>query len=324
MITVSAQPHIQNSLKPGRWINSTCKMCLHSCSTRVHVTDDGIINKIEGNPTNPSNAGKLCPKGNAGILRHYDPSRFKQPLRRTNPEKGPGVDPKWQPIGWDEALEITAREIKKSFDKDPRLIMPSLEDFQKMHIWFWPLALGNHNFYQSGGTMCGGAYHPLNGYIHSAFGAVNDAKYCNYWLSNGAGDGFSSHLHAAAQSHWVAKARVERGMKVISVEPRMSIAGAKAEQWVPIRPATDRHFAMSMSHVLVYEGLCDYVFLRKDTNAPYLVGPDQLFVRDAEGQILVWDGAAGCAKRWNDPTVRNENLALEGEYRVNGIKCRPA
>jgi anaerobic selenocysteine-containing dehydrogenase len=21
----------------------TCKMCLHSCSTRVHVTDDGII-----------------------------------------------------------------------------------------------------------------------------------------------------------------------------------------------------------------------------------------------------------------------------------------
>lgn len=312
-----------NSLKSGRWINSTCKMCLHSCSTRVHVTDDGVINKIEGNPTNPSNNGKLCPKGNAGIMRHYDPQRFKQPLRRTNPEKGPGVDPKWEPISWEEAFDITAREIKKSLDEDPRKILPSIEDFQKMHVWFWPLAIGNHNFYQSGGTMCGGAYHPLNGYIHSAFGAVNDAKYCNYWLSNGAGDGFSSHLHAAAQSNWVAKARVERGMKVVAVEPRMSIAAAKAEEWVPIRPATDRHFAMSMSHVLVYEGLCDYEFLRKDTNAPYLVGPDELFVRNDEGQIYVWDKAANCAKLWNED-FDNKDLALQGEFEVNGVKCRPA
>ncbi len=90
---MASQTPTANSLKSGKWIPSTCKMCLHSCSNLVHVTDDGIINKIEGNPTNPSNAGKLCPKGNAGIMRHYDPERFKQPLRRTNPEKGPGVDP---------------------------------------------------------------------------------------------------------------------------------------------------------------------------------------------------------------------------------------
>lgn len=321
---MSAVRPVQNSLKSGRWVNSTCKMCLHSCSTRVHVTDAGVINKIEGDPTNPSNAGKLCPKGNAGIMRHYDPQRFKQPLKRTNPQKGPGVDPQWVPISWDEAFEITAREIKQSLDKDPRLIMPSLEDFQKMHIWNWPLALGTRNFYQSGGTMCGGAYHPMNGYLHSAFAAVNDAKYCNYWISNGGGDGFSSHLHAAAQSHWVAKARVERGMKVVTVEPRMSIAAAKAEEWIPIRPATDRHFGMSLSHVLVEEGLCDYAFLRNDTNAPYLVGPDQLFVRDANRQICVWDAHEKCAKTWNDPTLVNEHLALDGEYVVEGVRCRPA
>ena len=202
---MNALSSIQNSLKPGRWVNSTCKMCLHSCSIRVHVTDDGVINKIEGNPTNPSNAGKLCPKGNAGIMRHYDPQRFKQPLRRTNTQKGPGIDPKWEPITWEEAFEITAREIKRSFDADPRRIMPSIEDFQKRSVMVWALALGNDNCYRSGGTMCGGAYHPLNGYIHSTFGAVNDAKYCNYWIANGGGDGFSSHLHAAAQSHWVAE-----------------------------------------------------------------------------------------------------------------------
>ncbi len=51
----------------------------------------------------------------------------------------------------------------------------------------WPLSFGNFNFYQSGGTMCGGAYHPMNGFIHSAFGCANDAKYCNYWINNGTG-----------------------------------------------------------------------------------------------------------------------------------------
>ena len=150
-----------NSLKSGRWVPSTCKMCLHSCGNLIHITDEGVINKIEGNPTNPSNNGKLCPKGNSAIMRHYDPARFKQPMKRTNPEKGVGIDPGWEPISWEEAFEITTREIRKSMDEDPRKILPSIEDFQKMHVWAWPLAFGNFNFYQSGGTMCGGAYHPI-------------------------------------------------------------------------------------------------------------------------------------------------------------------
>jgi anaerobic selenocysteine-containing dehydrogenase len=106
-------------------------MCLHSCGTIMHVTDDGIVNKIEGDPTNPSNNGKLCPKGNSAIMRHYDPKRFKQPLKRTNPEKGPNVDPMWQPISWNEALDLVAKVLKDTIADDPRKILPSLEHFQK-------------------------------------------------------------------------------------------------------------------------------------------------------------------------------------------------
>jgi anaerobic selenocysteine-containing dehydrogenase len=288
----------------------------------IHITDDGIINKIEGDPTNPSNAGKLCPKGNSAIMRHYDPNRFKQPLKRTNPEKGPGVDPKWEPIGWDEAFDIVSRELKKAIDEDPRKILPSLEDFQKMNIWNWPLAFGNQNSFQSGGTMCGGAYHPVNGYIHSAFAVANDAKHCNYWINDGTGDGFSSHLHAAAQSHWVANARRDRGMRCVTVEPRLSTSAAKSEEWVPIRPATDRHFALGLCHVMVKEGLCDYEFFKKDTNAPYLVGPDGYFVRNADGKIYVWDSVDDQAKLWDDPSVKD--FALEGTYQVEGKECKPA
>ncbi len=87
-------------------------MCLHSCTNLIHVTVDGVINKVEGDPTNPSNRGKLCPKGNSAIMRHYDPNRFTQPLKRTNPEKGTNVDPKWEPISWDEALDHRRRQAQ--------------------------------------------------------------------------------------------------------------------------------------------------------------------------------------------------------------------
>jgi anaerobic selenocysteine-containing dehydrogenase len=318
----TAKEYMQNSLKPGRWIRSTCKMCLHSCGSLIHVTDDGVINKIEGDPTNPSNNGKLCPKGNSAIMRHYDPKRFKQPMKRTNPEKGPGIDPKWEPISWDEALDLVADVLKKTIEDDPRKILPSLEDFQKMNVWNWPLAFGNQNSFQSGGTMCGGAYHPMNGYIHSAFAVANDALHCNYWINDGTGDGFSSHLHAAAQANWVANARINRGMRCVTIEPRLSTSAAKSEEWVPIRPATDRHFALGLCHVMVKERLCDYAFLRKDTNAPYLVGPDGTFMRNAEGKIYVWDATAGRARTWDDPETGE--MALEGSYQVEGKECKPA
>ena len=313
---------VHNSIKPGKWVRSTCKMCLHSCTNLIHVTDDGVVNKIEGDPTNPSNQGKLCPKGNSAIMRHYDPKRFKQPLKRTNPEKGPNIDPMWEPISWDEAFEITARELKKSIDEDPRKLLPSIEDFQKMNTWAWPLSFGNFNCFQSAGTMCGGAYHPVNGYIHSAFAAANDAKHCMYWINDGTGDGFSSHLHAAAQSKWVADARMDRGMRCVTIEPRFSISAAKSEEWVPILPATDRQFALGLCHEMVNNGLVDYKFMRKDTNAPYLVGEDGYFIRNNEDKIFVWDSVENCAKLWDDPSIKK--LALEGTFDVDGKECKPA
>lgn len=318
----SHEQPVQNSLKPGRWVNSSCKMCLHSCNTRVHITEEGIVNKVEGNSTSPSNNGRLCPKGNAAIMRHYDPNRFKSPLKRTNPEKGPGVDPRWEPIEWNEALDIVARELGRTMKEDPRKLLAAINDFQKLFLWAWPAAFGSANYFSSVGNFCGGGYHPMNGMIHSTFAAANDVNYCDYWINNGGGDGFSSHLHTAAQANHVARARVERNMRVVVVEPRLSIGAAKANEWVPIRPATDRQFALGLCHVLVYENLYDAKFLRKDTNAPYLVGPDGYFVRNAQGKIYVWDAADKKARAWDDPDIKE--LALEGTYQVEGVPCQPA
>ena len=73
---------------------------------------------------------------------------------------------------------------------------------------------------------------------------------------------------------------------------------------------------------MVNENLYDVEFLRKDTNAPYLVGPDGYFVRDRDGKVCVWDTDANMARPWDDKTAGT--LALEGSYQVDGVACKPA
>ena len=72
------------------------------CGIRAHRVN-GVLTKIEGDKTNPMNEGKLCGKGNAALMSLYNPNRVTKPLRRRNPEKGIGIDPKWEEISWDEA-----------------------------------------------------------------------------------------------------------------------------------------------------------------------------------------------------------------------------
>lgn len=77
------------------WIPSTCALCYAVCSILVHRVD-GVAVKIEGNPASAVGKGRLCGKGVSGLMVQYDPHRLTKPLRRTNPQKGVGVDPGWK------------------------------------------------------------------------------------------------------------------------------------------------------------------------------------------------------------------------------------
>lgn len=303
-----------------REVKSVCKMCLHGCGIIVRV-EDGVVTKIEGDPTNPDNLGKLCPKGNVGMLRLYDPKRVKAPMVRTNPEKGPGVDPGWKEISWDEALDLVEAKLKPIRESDPRRLLVASGDFQRIFNWAWPAAFGSPHFFSTVGQYCGAAYHPINGITDTSFAVVNDYQYCNYWLQVGSGDGFSSHLHLSGSAKRMADARM-RGMKVVTVEPRMSPAAAKADEWVPIRPGTDRAFALGLMHSLVFEhNLYDKEFLKQRTNAPYLIGPDGTYALDADGKAQVWDPVAERVRAWDDPEL--VDVALTGRYEVDGVACAP-
>jgi anaerobic selenocysteine-containing dehydrogenase len=306
------------------WAKSACKMCIHSCAIEAHVVD-GVVVKIQGDPDNPSNRGKLCPKGQAGINRLYDPNRVKTPMKRTNPEKGVGVDPKWEPISWEEALSTVAEKLKAVREDDPRKLLVAINDFHRIHIWGWGAAFGSPHYFSTVGQYCGAAYHPTNGILDGSFAAINDYNHCKYWIQIGGGDGFSSHLHVAASIKRMADSRVDRGMKVVVVEPRMSAGAAKADEWVPTRPGTDRAFVLGMVNVMLHElNVYDADFMRKHTNGIHLIRTDGHMLRNQDNnKALVWDAAAGIAKDY-DAEMNLEDIALEGTYTVNGEECRPA
>jgi anaerobic selenocysteine-containing dehydrogenase len=288
----------------------------------VHVVN-GVAVKIDPDPDNPDNLGKLCPRGNTGLSRHYDRNRITRPLMRTNPEKDWDADPKWKEISMDQALDIVAEKFKAIRKNNPRKLLCSFGDFQRYWTWAWPAAVfGTFNFFSTLGTSCGGGYHPVNGAFQGTFATIPDYNYCNYLLQLGSGDGFEAHLHLSGTAMRAADARM-RGMKLVVVEPRLGAAAAKADEWIPIRIGTDCAFVMSLMYVMVHElDRFDREYLKKNTNAPYLVGPDGYFVKDDKGKAQIWDPSDGKVKSYDNSEIMD--YALTGNYEVFGIDCRPA
>ena len=62
--------------------------------------------------------------------------------------------------------------------------------------------------------------------------------------------------------HWVTDC-MRRGSKTISVDPKMTWLGTKAELHLPLRPGTDAALAMGMLRVMIKEDLYDHDFVEK-------------------------------------------------------------
>ncbi|MBI2935127.1 MAG: molybdopterin-dependent oxidoreductase [Chloroflexi bacterium] len=304
--------------KEDVWVHTVCEMCLGACGILAHRVD-GVIVKIEGDPNCPSSRGKICSKGNAAIMSLYDPSRLTVPLKRTNSEKGIGVDPKWRRITWDEALDEVAGRLEATKKDDPRKLVISTFDDPSSTGSPFAQAFGTPN-YTWAGYFCGQYLHSsmylTNGTFHCDF----DPLYCKYLLLFGNQAGFGAGLNPNITAQNVAEAR-KRGLRTVVVDPLCNNAGAKADEWVPIRPGTDGAMILAMINVLLNEmGIYDAEFQKRRTNGPYLVKPDGYYLRH-DGKPLVWDAADARAKTY-DSELRDP--ALEGSYTVDGVEVVPA
>ncbi|UCF57568.1 MAG: molybdopterin-dependent oxidoreductase, partial [Deltaproteobacteria bacterium] len=270
------------------------------------------------------NKGTVCLKAYGNIQKLYNPHRIKTPLKRTNPEKGRGIDPQWVEISWDEALTMVAEKLKKIRQDDTRKFFeigggrkPSLLGTWKPFLKaFGPRS----NFGSGGGIHCRLSDHLFGTAIHAAYTCETDYSYCEYLLMIGVNTMASG---GATMTKQLVEARV-RGMKMVVVDPVLTVTAAKADEWIPIKPCTDTAFLLALVHVIIHEiGMYDEEFLKKMTNSPYLVGPDGYFLRDKkENKPLVWDAKNQKVKVYNDQTIGD--VALEGTYLVDGTEGKPA
>ncbi len=315
-----------DSGKDYEWKASACGLCYAQCSIVAKVKN-GVIVKIEGNPDSPIGSGRLCPKGVAGIMMHYDPNRVNTPLMRTNPEKGLGVDPKWKPISWDEAETIILEKLRAVHEDDPRklVLLRTTTIATTREAGIWSSAFGSPNSWDAGGGVhCGNGAHLIGGLFHASWSLVPDFHNCNYAIYFGASKGHGAGHSSNSNAQLAADARA-RGMRLVVVDPMCNFAASKATEWVPIRVGTDAAFALSMVNVILNElGVWDGEYLKAKTNAGYLIGPDSHYLRDpATNKPLVWDTNKNAAVPYDMP-VNTSDISLLGTYSVNGIQAQPA
>jgi molybdopterin-containing oxidoreductase family molybdopterin binding subunit len=223
-----ARPNLSDDV----WLPSSCSLCYGTCSILAHRVD-GVVVKIEGNPDSVVGKGRLCGKGVSGLMSHYDPHRLKKPLRRTNPDKGIGIDPGWKEISWDEALDEIAAHLRRIHEDDPRkltvqrttTVTSGRSPFQSFAAGF-----GTPNISTAGGGLhCGNGAHLISGIMHASWSIVPDFEYCNYavYFEHGKGGGCAGRRHEDGGGRSDVQFRLCQGDRM-GAAPRRHRCGAGA------------------------------------------------------------------------------------------------
>ncbi len=278
--------------------------------------------------------GRVCVKAYGLIQKTYNPNRIRQPMKRTNPQKGRDQDPGFTPISWDEAFDLIGAKLRAIRAKGvldetgvPRLAasfggggtpiryMGTLPAF----LAAWGAA--DLGFGSGQGVKCFHSEHLYGELWHRAFIVSPDTPYVRYIINCG------NNVEAAGGVAGVrrqADARA-RGQKRVQVEPHLSVTGAVSAEWVPIKPKTDAAFLFALIHRILHERnwreVCDLPFLKEMSNAPYLVGPNGFYLRDPASQKpLILDLADGTAKPYDMDIAEP---ALIGSHELAGFEVGP-
>ncbi len=230
------------------YFSTVCRECPAGCGL-VAKNRDGRVVKLEGNPDHPVNAGTLCIRGQAGLQGLYHPDRFRGPLAGG------------KPAGWQEAQKQLGDKLGRLVrDKQGgRIALVSGVESgslgRLMDEWVTALGARPRIAYEPLG------YEALRAANRIVFGHDAPAHYAiaesSYLLSFGA-DFLETwvspveHAGGLARMHGFSHGRAGT---FVQIEPRMSMTGANADEWVRNAPGTEGILALAMLKVILDAGL---------------------------------------------------------------------
>jgi anaerobic selenocysteine-containing dehydrogenase len=174
-------------------------------------------------------------------------------MRRVG-ERGEG---KWKRITWDEALDELATRLKTLHDAGTP---------EKFMFHYGRMKGGTaklvHSFLAAYGTGTIGNHTSLcEGGKWTAQELTWGGHYDNWDFDNTAfvlnfgSNIFESHTNHISTAQRLIRAMVERSIRVVTFDVRLSNTAAKSHEWIPVRPGTDQAVVLAMCHVIMGEGL---------------------------------------------------------------------
>ncbi|MFH0942490.1 MAG: molybdopterin-dependent oxidoreductase [Chloroflexota bacterium] len=252
-----------------KWVPTSCLNCATRCATRVRVVNGKAV-KVAGNPLSRVAEGENCARAHVGLQVLYDPGRLTTPLKRANSAKGRGIDPKWVPISWEQALDEVSERLKALRGKgQPHrlLLLDGLNTISDQDIIRrFADAYGTPNVISGDGldneADKAGEWLADGNYTQSAY----DLARTNYILAFGVGI-LESYKPLSRSLRMWGKIRRERPnrAKVVVIDPRYSVTALRSDQWLPINPGTDGALAMAIANVIISENLYDASFVENWT-----------------------------------------------------------
>ncbi len=241
--------------------------CASTCALEVERLGPDRIGRVRGARHNAYTAGVICAKVARYADRVHHPERLSQPLLRVG-EKGVGRAA-FRPIGWEGALDLIAERFTAAAQRHgPEAVFPyfyagTMGLVQRDGIDRLRHVMG---YSRQDSTICvalsdagwlagAGVKRGLDGR------ELADADLIVIWGAN------PVHTQVNVMTH-VARARKERGAKLVVVDPYRTATAEQADLHLMLRPGTDGALAAAVMHVLVRDGFADRVYMAKYTDVP--------------------------------------------------------
>lgn len=241
-------------------VRTTCPHCATGCQMDLLVKNNKIVGAEPAD--GPSNKGLLCVKGRFGSYKFiHSPERLTHPLIKR--------DGKFEKATWEEALDLIGskfKQIKKDHGADSiagfSCSRAPNEDnfvFQKM----MRAAFGTNNVDNCARVCHSASVHGLAMTLGS--GAMTNpiqdiTEDVDVILLVGSNP---TEAHPVVGSQ--IRQAIQRGTKIIVVDPRKIDLTKNAEIHLPIKAGTNVAFANGMMHVIIKEGLADMEFIKSRT-----------------------------------------------------------
>ena len=224
------------------WYNSTCRACPAACSVRVK-TREGRPIKIEGNPEDPLSRGRVCVRGELGLMRTYDHGRIKGPMKRV---VNPDGSSSHVAVTWEEGATLLVDALRAN---------PGKAFFLGGHETGTRDALIDQALAAIGSAGQRLRFEP---YAHEALRRANELVFgtravpqfrigeADVLIAFGT-DFLETWLSPLANQIAYSEARAEGKGFASFVGPRLGLTGGNTDQWLAPTPGTEVLVAISLA-----------------------------------------------------------------------------